>query len=57
MIKKPPLHEYQQRRDFTISPEPRGKKHAVHKEQPIFVIQKHAASHLHYDLHLKSMAP
>lgn len=52
MKKKPTLHDYYQRRDFSISPEPRGKQHSE-SDQPIFVIQKHAASHLHYDFRLE----
>ena len=47
------LKKYNQRRDFTLSPEPEGKKQEAHCEQPIFVIQKHAASHLHYDVRLE----
>jgi bifunctional non-homologous end joining protein LigD len=46
------LREYRKKRDFTRTREPRGKVGARHKE-PIFVIQKHAASHLHYDFRLE----
>jgi bifunctional non-homologous end joining protein LigD len=49
-----PLAEYKRKRDFTRTAEPAGEKvgtgsrHALH-----FVIQKHAASHLHYDFRLE----
>jgi bifunctional non-homologous end joining protein LigD len=52
--KKPParLHEYRRKRDFTRTSEPRGgrRKAAV---KLAYVIQKHAASHLHFDLRLE----
>jgi bifunctional non-homologous end joining protein LigD len=52
-MKKPPkLAEYRQKRDFTRTAEPRGT--ARKKAQALaYVIQKHAASHLHYDLRLE----
>ncbi len=54
MRKKDPLKQYHQRRDFTVSPEPKGHKpkKAVRKK-PIFVIQKHAATRLHYDFRIE----
>jgi bifunctional non-homologous end joining protein LigD len=52
--KKPParLGEYRRKRDFTRTSEPRGgrRKAAV---KLAYVIQKHAASHLHFDLRLE----
>jgi len=46
------LAEYRRKRDFTHTEEPAGGR--VHKGQKLaFVIQKHAASHLHYDLRLE----
>jgi DNA ligase D-like protein (predicted 3'-phosphoesterase) len=54
MKKKSIISTYEQRRNFTKTSEPQG---SLHKEtsdnQPIFVIQKHAASHLHYDFRLE----
>ena len=47
------LAEYNRKRHFGITPEPPGRKGATHVEKREFVIQKHAASHLHYDLRLE----
>jgi bifunctional non-homologous end joining protein LigD len=44
---------YQQKRDFTQTAEPSGRLPVASSEQLRFVIQKHAASHLHYDLRLE----
>ena len=47
-----PLSAYQQKRNFKQTSEPKGKKSASQSEL-IFVIQEHAASHLHYDFRLE----
>src|SRR6202171_6870179 len=47
------LERYRQKRDFETTPEPRGRVGARAKGQLSFVIQKHAASHLHYDFRLE----
>jgi bifunctional non-homologous end joining protein LigD len=48
------LKKYRQMRDFGDTPEPSGAKRKTAKEKlPIFVIQKHAASRLHYDFRLE----
>jgi bifunctional non-homologous end joining protein LigD len=46
------LKKYKQMRDFGTTPEPAGGKPKQGK-LPIFVIQKHHASHLHYDFRLE----
>ncbi|HGY9625947.1 TPA: DNA ligase D [Pseudomonas putida] len=49
-----PLQEYQRKRDFNATPEPSGTRRrgqAAHALQ--YCIQKHDASHLHYDFRLE----
>jgi bifunctional non-homologous end joining protein LigD len=46
------LQRYRQKRDFRKTPEPEGGRSS--SGEPSFVIQKHAASHLHYDFRLES---
>src|SRR5438874_8871546 len=46
------LKKYRSMRDFKATPEPSGGKPRKAK-LPIFVIQKHQASHLHYDFRLE----
>jgi bifunctional non-homologous end joining protein LigD len=47
------LSLYRQKRDFTRTDEPSGKAKVALAEYPRFVIQKHAATRLHYDLRLE----
>src|SRR2546423_1531098 len=48
------LSEYRRKRDFKKTSEPSGEKAAAAKKSALrFVIQKHAASHLHFDLRLE----
>jgi bifunctional non-homologous end joining protein LigD len=47
------LARYQQKRDFTQTAEPSGRSATPLSTRLRFVIQKHAASHLHYDLRLE----
>ncbi|MDP3495832.1 MAG: DNA ligase D [Hyphomonadaceae bacterium] len=48
------LAKYQEMRDFSQTAEPSGKDAKVVPSQALrFVIQKHAASHLHFDLRLE----
>src|ERR1700747_1732730 len=46
------LKKYRDMRDFAQTPEPSGGKPKKSK-LPMFVIQKHHASHLHYDFRLE----
>jgi bifunctional non-homologous end joining protein LigD len=47
------LARYQQKRDFTQTAEPSGQAKILPSQALRFVIQKHAASHLHFDLRLE----
>jgi bifunctional non-homologous end joining protein LigD len=49
------LDEYRRKRDFTKSPEPSGEKvpDRVTEKTLFFCVQKHLASHLHYDFRLE----
>jgi len=47
------LKEYQAKRDFQKTPEPKGGSKTGPDKLPIFVVQKHHASHLHYDVRLE----
>ena len=49
------LEQYQAKRDFRATSEPRGKKAERKAKSPggIFVVQKHDATRLHYDFRLE----
>jgi bifunctional non-homologous end joining protein LigD len=47
------LSRYNSKRDFAQTLEPRGRSLPDRTEQHRFVIQKHAARRLHYDLRLE----
>src|SRR6266566_3459866 len=47
------LEEYRRKRDFKKTPEPEGKVAPKKKSKLFFCVQKHLASHLHYDLRLE----
>ena len=46
------LSKYKQKRDFDFTTEPKGEI-SKSKNELVFVVQKHAASHLHYDFRLE----
>jgi bifunctional non-homologous end joining protein LigD len=51
-----PLGKYHAKRDFKVTPEPRGALQRLRKRgaaELSFVVQKHQASHLHYDFRLE----
>ena len=44
------LKQYHNKRDFKKTPEPQGVKKGKASKGLVYVIQKHRASHLHFDL-------
>jgi bifunctional non-homologous end joining protein LigD len=50
-----PLEEYRRKRRFDVTPEPEGEKKAgrTRRKRLAFVVQKHRATALHYDLRLE----
>jgi bifunctional non-homologous end joining protein LigD len=47
------LAEYNRKRRFDVTPEPRGKAGKKRARALEFVVQKHRASHLHYDFRIE----
>jgi bifunctional non-homologous end joining protein LigD len=47
------LTDYKKKRDFKKTPEPKTKKATQSAHKKLYVIQKHDASHLHYDFRLE----
>ena len=47
------LAKYRSKRDFKITAEPKGSKTTAAASKLSFVVQKHQASHLHYDVRLE----
>lgn len=46
------LRDYERKRNFDVTPEPKATRRAS-RGKLLYVIQKHAASHLHYDFRLE----
>jgi DNA ligase D-like protein (predicted 3'-phosphoesterase) len=53
MLTTMPLEEYRRKRDFARTPEPRGAVRRKTSRKLFFCVQKHLASHLHYDFRLE----
>ena len=47
------LKNYRDKRELKKTPEPGGGKHKPSGKEPVFVIQKHFATNLHYDFRLE----
>jgi bifunctional non-homologous end joining protein LigD len=52
-MRKKPLAPYREKRDFSKTAEPRGEREVVASDRLRFVVQKHAARRLHFDLRLE----
>ncbi|WP_026449501.1 DNA polymerase ligase N-terminal domain-containing protein [Aequorivita capsosiphonis] len=46
-------NDYQKKRDFSKTKEPQGNSNSTNGKDPIFVIQKHDATNLHFDFRLE----
>ena len=47
------LETYRKKRDFGDTPEPKGRKGKARKSGLAFLIQRHAATRLHYDFRIE----
>ncbi|MCD8186693.1 MAG: 3'-phosphoesterase [Rikenellaceae bacterium] len=48
------LKEYQEKRKFDATPEPGAEVKDSSGKEPVFVVQRHEASHLHFDFRLEA---
>jgi DNA ligase D-like protein (predicted 3'-phosphoesterase) len=53
MARRSSLADYKAKRDLERSREPSGRRRRRRSRAPLFVVQKHAATSLHYDLRLE----
>jgi len=53
MTRKSSLETYRHKRDFRKTSEPSGERGAPQRRRPIFVVQEHDATRLHYDFRLE----
>lgn len=53
MTKAKPLEDYQEKRNFKVTAEPKGARPRAKSADLLYVIQKHQASNLHYDFRLE----
>lgn len=53
MVTRGELDTYQARRNFGVTPEPKGRKAKARQTGLRYLIQRHAASHLHYDFRIE----
>jgi len=53
MAKKDSLTQYRKKRDFSATPEPEGKVKKTQSKKTFYMIHKHSASRLHYDLRIE----
>jgi len=51
--KRPALREYERKRDFRVTPEPAPGPRVRREGAPSFLVHKHDARRLHYDLRLE----
>lgn len=47
------IKDYQEKRDFAKTPEPKGGQKVKKEKELIFVVQEHHATHLHWDFRLE----
>ncbi len=47
------LDDYERKRDFGRTPEPKPERDAAREPEPVFVVHRHDARRLHYDLRLE----
>src|SRR3954453_8465503 len=54
MSKRELLQRYREKRNFRLTPEPSDRSKVRRRKDPMFVIQKHDATRLHYDFRIEA---